>query len=280
MSPKNRSETILCLGANGKVGTLLRRAWNAKPDWDWKLHPVSRREDGDATIWQPGDDTSALGHPRAILALWGVTSGNELATNTYLAHQALLLGEDLKAECVIHLSSAAVYGDNSAAKKENDPPSPVNPYGRAKLEMEHFIAQHQSEVPQVILRVGNVVGADSLFASLGKANEITLDRLADGSSPVRSYLCVKTLVDAVQAITANPGKVPNLINLAEAAPVEMADIVRQAGRPFNWQAATPNAIARVELDTSLLQTVMDLRPERATPNGILEDWRAWRGVKQ
>jgi len=64
---------------------------------------------------------------------------------------------------LVFSSSCAVYGvAGSAQIQEGDGKSPINPYGRTKLTVEHMIEDHCSlgDMGAVILRYFNAAGAD------------------------------------------------------------------------------------------------------------------------
>jgi dihydroflavonol-4-reductase len=60
----------------------------------------------------------------------------------------------------IYLSSLAAVGPAAKARaaREDDPPQPINPYGRSKLLGEKEVLGYQSRLNVVIIRVGGVYG--------------------------------------------------------------------------------------------------------------------------
>lgn len=86
-----------------------------------------------------------------------------------------------------------------------------------------------------------------------------LDQFADHRSPRRSYIGPETLA----RLLANLGTCPDLpqaLNLAQPAPLEMAALLRAADLPFAWRPAPHTSIAEVELDLSRLQHVLQDSP--------------------
>lgn len=102
---------------------------------------------------------------------------------------------------IIYTSSAAVYADNNAAHKENDPTPAPTLYGRSKLLGEQLISQACPK--RTILRLSNVYGngdgngAIDIFKRGG--NKI----YGDGEN-VRDYVHVDVVAEAIKRIALNP----------------------------------------------------------------------------
>lgn len=271
---------LLLLGATGKVGRMLRNVWPGPAP----LVTVGRS--GDVMHrWWPGQPTGALPGTPVIAAFWGVVpgSGGDLEENTTLAIAAMRLGEVLGAPIVIHCSSAAVYAPDAALIGENTPPEPRNAYGRAKAAMERAVLDwaeaHPGGPRPVILRIGNVAGAESLFGAMAGASTVTLDRFADGTGPARSYIAPSDLARVVAALAAaDPAELPTLLNVGAPTPTGMADIASAAGRGIEWRAAPDEAVPLLALDVSRLLEICPLGPEAADPIHLVADWRRATGA--
>ena len=154
-------------------------------------------------------------------------------------------------------------------------PAPVNAYGAAKLDMERAIADLPPDgVRHVILRVANVIGADSLAAALrDRTRPVTLDRFADGTGPCRSYIAPGDLARVFAALMRLPeDALPAIMNVAAPEPVAMADLARAAGRPVIWRDATAGAQPCVSLDTARLDRVLPGAVRCTTPAQMIDDW--------
>lgn len=263
MATRSQFHQALLLGASGKLGRALRRIWAGAPSQHLDITPVFRHatRDENATIWRPGDDASALPQAHVIVAFWGVTKGDaqELSENTLMAGQAAELADRIGAARVLHCSSAAVYGAQPGPLSEASQPTPATPYGLAKLEMEQAVARMtRPEGPDhVLMRIGNVAGAESLFGNARPGGTVTLDRFADGKGPRRSYIAPHDLARVVEALALAP-EVPKTINVAAPSATDMADLAHEAGSKIEWRDAPTNAVQSVELDTSLLSTLVAL----------------------
>ncbi|MCZ0810907.1 SDR family oxidoreductase [Roseovarius sp. EGI FJ00037] len=249
-------------GANGQVGRLVLRAL---VDMDAPRPVTLSRRSGADIVWTP--DTGPcppMPDCDAVLALWGVTSGDDaaLARNSDLARQARRIALAAGASRVIHLSSAAVYGAGLGLR-ESDPARPVSAYGRAKLAMERTIAAfpRREGLCHCCLRVANVLGADSLTPALASGAPVVLDRFGDGRGPLRSYVSPASLARVLLALTRLPAsRLPPLLNVASAPALRMETLVRAAGREVAWRPAPDGALAAVTLDASALNALMPALP--------------------
>ncbi len=274
MAGTQQSRKVLLLGASGKLGRMLGALWQSER---FGLIPVYRSEGQGGLAWKVGDPTPKIDDVSAVIAFWGVTPGQgcNLNDNSRLALAAMELGQSLGAGMVVHCSSGAVYRSGERPLSETGPACPISDYGRAKLEMEKAIEESGSNpgMRNVILRIGNVAGADSLFANMRPGGRITLDRFPDGSSPSRSYISPLDLVRLVETLVAD-GSVSGIYNVAAPVPTAMGDIARAAGCQIDWREAPDTALPMVWLDTSRLSSIFPLPPEAAAPDHLLEGARA------
>lgn len=285
---KTRQRGLLVLGASGKLGRMLMRHWQVAGPAGWHARWQYRKNaPPDGIEWQPGAPAPMLS-VGAVLALWGVTPRTgraapcDLADNAALAIQAMELGAGLGAERVLHCSSAAVYEPGPAPLKEAAAGGDINVYGRAKLDMEEAIAgwcaAHPDGPRAVIMRIGNVAGADSLFDAIGRgAGSVTLDRFETGEGPRRSYVSLRVLAQAIEILLNCPvDPAPLIVNVATQPPLAMEDIARAAGCGVDWRAAPQGAAPMVWLDTSRLARLTDLPGETAA--ALVDEWRGREGA--
>ena len=280
---------VLVLGAGGRLGRLLAAAWGdgraagLAPVWQ------SRRALAGAARLDPLADPDGLTRlaagAEALLVLAGTLPGRggALSLNSELALAALAAAPP--GAQVFLASSAAVYGPGGARDfHEDDPPAPAAPYGAAKAAMEAAAAawcrEAGARAPRLtVLRIGNVAGADALLGQGGPGKEagpVTLDRFADGTGPVRSYIGPATLAAVLAGLArrAAAGRaLPALLNIAAPGAVAMADLARAAGRDLLWRAAPEGAIARVVLDTTRLAGLVAPGPGSGDPARMVAEWR-------
>ena len=271
---------ILVLGASGRVGRLMRLAWQAAQRPDVKILYQSRK--GPGQHWCPGQP-NPFGRVDAVIALWGVTHGSEaeLDMNSELA----LAAQDVAAECqagrVLHCSSVAVYAPKEGPLTEQDPTAPPNPYGRAKLRMEQDL-QTAAGPAATILRIGSVAGAESLASSVragwcDQAAAVTLDQFADGRGPARSYIAPTDLARVLVDLAVYPEPLPKVVNVGANAPVYMESLLSAAQHPFQWRAAPDGARQQAVMDCALLETLVG--PLDTDPRHIMGSWLSLEGRK-
>jgi nucleoside-diphosphate-sugar epimerase len=270
---------ILVLGSTGRVGRLLRLAWAKRPPEGVELILQSRDETG--VRWQPGQPVP-FGQVDAVIALWGVTQGdaNQLEMNKELAIEAQRVGAECGADRVLHCSSVAVYAPKDGPLKETDATVPGNPYGQAKLAMEH--ALRDASGPQAVcLRIGSVVGAESLAASMrrgwdGAQDVLTLDRFADGKGPARSYIAPSHLARVLLGL-ATADQLPTVINVGAPSPVHMEAILQAANHPMQWCKARAGARQYAAMDCSRLGALVPPGAQASDPAYMVRDWLSLEG---
>lgn len=268
---------MLVTGAAGRIGGILRAAWG-----------------DDAAIWQsrrsrPGYfEWDMLARPwsgpslsgSVIVNLAGVTSGAALDDNIALARAALDLGAAQGAAHLFLLSSAAVYGRGDGGPlREDGPVHPANPYGHSKLEMEALAAG----LPHVtVLRLGNVAGADALLGRAVADRVVQLDPVPGRpGGPARSYIGPLTLARVVARLCdlAFAGAaLPPILNLAQPGGVTMAALLDAAGLPWHYGPENPQVLSSVLLDTSRLESLMEVPVADATV--MVAEWRELQRMRQ
>lgn len=270
------AERCLFTGSNGRLGRLLQRAWpglRGAPTALW----LARRAPADL-LWSPDLPLPHLPACGTLVALWGRTHGDaaQLALNSALLDATLALARHCGAQRILHFSSAAVYGPGISLR-ETDAPIPASAYGRAKWEMEQAIAALPPEgIHHTILRLANVVGADSLApALLPQDTPVILDRFAAGHGPRRSYIAPGDLARILAALALLPPEtLPACLNVTAPHPVDMQALAQAAGRPVLWRPAPEGAIDRVTLDAGVLLSLFPSLDWRATAAEMIADWQA------
>lgn len=271
--------TLLLLGATGKLGRALQACWRVAPPGDMTVTGLARRRNSsDIPVWVPGGPLPATGPVRAVIAAWGVTSGTreDMDSNIALARAALDLAREVGAERVLHFSSAAVYGRGDGPLGEEDAPDPQAPYGASKLRMENAVDDWHKTFEggprSVILRIGNVAGADMLFGNMRAGQSVTLHRLPDGTAPRRSYIAPADLARVIAALVQAPDPA-RIYNVAAPAVTGMDAIATEAGVPIRWQEAPETALPEVWLNTDRLRAVLSLGQQSAQPRHLIDGAR-------
>ncbi len=263
---------VVVTGFTGRLGGLLRRAWQIVPSAG--LAPVwcGRRPGAGADlVWNILDGPAPLLPPGAvILHLAAVLRGDAaaLAANAAMAAPVLAAARQSGARAVLFASTAAVYAPSAVPATEDTPPAPANAYGRAKLAAEMaFLAS--GPVPVSRLRIGNVVGADALLGPRATPGPLVLDPVPGrAGGPVRSWIGPQTLAQVLAALCHAPS-VPPVLNLAADPPLPMADLLTAAGRDWTWGPPNPAVVPDAILSVARLAARMPL--PAATPAALIAE---------
>lgn len=272
--PSSSSKTLLVLGSTGKLGRLLRACLTGSPELiaGWQVVWGARKADT-SVDWVYSESPPPKAD--AVLALWGVVPGNgDLASNITLAHRAVEIAQESGAARVLHCSSSAVYGPAREATEASEL-APVNAYGVAKIEMEQSlfsdVSGQSTEPKSSVLRLANVVGADSLFRAIQSGQPVTLDAFDIGQSPIRSYATPTVIWQAAaNMLSATP--MPEIVNVAASNPVAMHEMLEAAQCPFVWRPAPETAVAEVSMSMARLRRLTG-QSLVVPPQEMIAEWR-------
>lgn len=271
---------VLLLGATGRLGGMLRRHWpeaqalrsqsrQPRPGFHSFELPAAGEPPSDAAI------SAALG-ARAVISLAGVTPARAgacrgaLEDNIDLALAALKLAEAAAVPRFFVASSAAVYGAEVGALREDIPCAPLSDYGRQKLAMEQAVHEAPGKTAVTALRIGNVAGADAILG--GWQPGMQIDRFADGRTPSRSYIGPVTLARVLYTL-CRINDLPPVLNIAAPGAVQMGALLDAAGLAWQPKPAPAAAIPEVRLDTNALENHVDFTPDTQTPAGLVREWQ-------
>lgn len=285
------------LGGAGRIGRVLRQCWPTELSQTAQLRWQARRLQMDALpqedwvildpLLAPDALVQALVGAETVLCLAGSIPGRsgDLADNTRLALAAIEAAAQVRSRGqvleagrgrvpkVILVSSAAVYGDQAGLLRECDPVSPVSAYGQAKYEMEQQALARGRElgVQVCILRIGNIAGLDVILGNWKPGS--ALDQFADGRSPRRSYIGVRTLARVLAVLLQQP-VLPPLLNIAQPGSIDMADLLQAAGHEVVTRPAPETAIPEVIFDLTLLHETLPCQdmPSAAEPICLIAEW--------
>jgi nucleoside-diphosphate-sugar epimerase len=199
-----------------------------------------------------------------VVDVAGVTHGDRMDDNARLAGA---IAAAARGRRVLHAGSIAAYGDTGAAAAEDRPLAPRAPYGAAKAAAEAAVTGRA-----VVMRIGNVIGADALEAAV-QAGPVVMDRFPDGRGPRRSCIGPCTFARVVAALAAAP-ELPPAVNVAQPGAVDLAAILEAADVPFAWRAASPAAVPLAAMDVGRLAAIVPLAP--ADPATLAAEWHAFR----
>lgn len=271
-----KNNKALLLGASGRLGQILSSNWPKSDDLRLQSRrPIAGGMDFDM-LTQPKVLAQAASNCRAVICFSGVTpahakaSGDAMALNVSLACAAVKVAP--KGVRVFLASSAAVYGNGHEIHHEDGPCTPLSDYGRAKLEMEHqaIALGQQRGVPVTALRIANVAGADAILG--GWKDGMTLDQLADGTTPSRSYIGPKSLARVIYELTKT-ADLPEVLNITAPGTIQMGALLDAAGLAWRPRPAPAAVIPSVALSTQKLEQFVAFSPLESIADGMIDQWR-------
>lgn len=269
MSQKTSTGPLI-LGAGGQVGQMLYRLWVAgsltfdgDPMWHLRRPRPSQKQ---TLCWDLLQDVAPPIKPNAVICFAG---GKNVKSNVALAEAALNIADGAP---LLYASTQAVYGRQEGSMSEASPCQPDNDYAVQKYATERAMA----EAPNVVcLRVGNVIGADTLLAAV-RSGPVALDQFEDGQSPRRMMIGPQTLGQILIDLIAKFDVLEPILNLSQPGLIEMSDLLDAAGASWFWQPAPKTALPSLEMDLTTLQSHVTVPP--ADPAQLVREARAagWR----
>jgi len=273
-------DRTLIVGATGRVGTLLSRAWRLtgrSPLFQHRGHRAMTmlREINWSPLRQPVPNISEKMSAMIILA-GKVPGRGDMADNARLAEACLQAAEKIDIKRVLLASSSAVYGTNIGVPfGENSPVCPINDYGKAKVAAEQVAEKWRARGLKVTcLRIGNVAGADALLTN--PASPVKIDQFSDGGAPVRSYIGPLSLARILSELLDLD--LPDILNVAAPVPVSMSELASAAFGEWLWQPAPNSAQQHITLNCDLLASLVRFSPDESKASEMVKQWHAARDV--
>lgn len=274
---------LLVLGGSGRLGRMLRHYWPKADDLVAQSRAGGVGLLGFDVLGAPDQLDAAMHGKRGIVCLSGLTPayaarhGGEMSVNTDLACAAINAAARTGVPRVFLASSAAVYGAESGPFAENALLYPVSDYGNAKAEMETAAKTLARDigVKITILRIGNVAGADAILG--GWTPEMQLDQLPDGTTPRRSYIGPKTFARVLYELSLIMD-LPTVLNIAAPGTLAMGDLLNAAGLAWSPRLAHDGVLAKVALQTTALEQLVDIAPNEGEPARMAAEWAAMKGL--
>lgn len=168
------------------------------------------------------------GKTKAFQSAAYYTSNREGTASLFRALQ----GSGAAPRRVVFLSSLAAAGPSASGQgvREDDPPRPVTPYGRSKLEAEEITLQHKDRFPVVIVRATAIYGpGDMDFLDFFKWINRGLLPVTRVQKPV-SLCYVKDLVEALDLCSRRDIVSGEIFNVADPRPYTWEELGSAAGR--------------------------------------------------
>lgn len=305
---------VLVTGATGFIGrrvtnTLAKEGWSVRAaarDPGAILVPTSIERVAMRDLAQPADWSKLLDGVTHVVHLAGIAHApGSLPDALYTRINAEAPGELAQAargkvERLVFVSSVRAQAGLSADHiiTENDPPQPIDAYGRSKLEGERLIAA--SSVSFTALRPAVVYGkgVKGNIASLATLAKTPMPLPFAGFDNRRSLLALDNFVAAISLALASERAANETFLVADAEPISVADLVaamreglhrpphlvkaplggvkrlmRSLGREAEWERISGNFV----IDASKLMRI-GWRPSVSTRDGIVKMMRAENGA--
>ena len=169
--------------------------------------------------------------------------------------------EEKKITKLLHISSSAVYGGilGTGAVKEGVSLIASNHYGQSKINQENFLRSLPIKEVATIVRIGNVLGGDSLTRqiNLKEPQEIMLDYYQNGRSAMRSYIDPVNLSKILLNLVKLESLGLEIFNCAASKPFYMEDVLKSFNIKFNLSSLSGIENQYLALDTGRLAKKVD-----------------------
>lgn len=283
---------MICVtGATGRLGTFVRAHIERKGLDQFIFQSRNPPKDvfGNWVNWSLNGSTipQELESVDTIIHLAGTTHTGQPASdhrdfeesNVQVTKNLLHAVEGSNVSKILIASSASVYGKPKRGQpilKETDLTVPLNEYGKSKLSMENAVFEwNQTTAVQKahILRIGNIFGADQLVQNalkLESGKELFIDQFESGLGPLRSYIGPIGLAKVLVQLATTDQTIPDVLNVADAPGVRMESLIEALSEfieiEWRFRPAPDSAIEEVVLDTSELESLLDLRNKESMEN--------------
>lgn len=189
----------------GKGPISIRLASTIAPNFDVAVYSEITPLKSEKVAIRPYQDLkmSSIKNDDVVLAAW-----RKIPIESSVKMHVLesLSSKLIETNLLVNLSSISVYGVTDSIAAESSPASPINLYGRHKLELENFFESNfMSKI--LNLRISNVFG-DSFFDDV--VNKLIMSikhnksiELMEPSLHFRDYISIDTLVNLIVEMIHN-----------------------------------------------------------------------------
>jgi nucleoside-diphosphate-sugar epimerase len=218
---------VAVTGSNGFIGQHLVRRFDAA---SWEVRAVTRR---DIELGRTGEVFSGAD---VVVHAAGATRAPSIsqlrASNVELTARMLAAAREARVGRFIFVSSLAAAGPAQSLDSpitDATPPSPIEAYGRSKLDAETLV--RSADLQSVIVRPAAVYGpGDRDFLSLFRLARRGIAIYPANREYWLSIIHVADLADAIVSCASSPTAPGRIYCLANDAPVQWAELFRLAAR--------------------------------------------------
>jgi UDP-glucose 4-epimerase len=197
---------------------------------------------------------------------------------------------------VVYASSSSVYGDQPASsKRENDLPSPISPYGAAKLAAEYYCRAFAASFPleTVSIRYFNVFGPRQDPGSPYSAViPLFITAILSGQRPViygdglqsRDFTFVGNVVEGNLMAADAPGVSGRVFNVAMGGSINLLCLLASLNRLLGTDVQPihadprPGDIRESMADITMARRDLGYEPRIALEEGLARSIEYYRGV--
>jgi UDP-glucose 4-epimerase len=197
------------------------------------------------------------------------------------------------AHVVFASTGGALYGDGvPLPTPEATPARPLSPYGASKLAGEAYVSTWSRlyELPNVVLRLGNVYGPRQQPHGEAGVVAIFSDKLTNGATPTvfgdgrqtRDYVYVGDVARAF--VLASEGARAGTWNVGTGVETDVLDLLallqRAAGTELEpgFEPLRPGELLRSALDAGALERELGWRPDVELESGLATTFRTFATV--
>jgi UDP-glucose 4-epimerase len=214
----------------------------------------------------------------------------DLEVNVRGTFNVLQVAQRVGARVVFASTGGALYGDHAPIPTREDaiPPQPLAPYGASKLAAEAYVGtwSRLHDIPNVVLRLGNVYGPRQTPHGEAGVVAIFSDSLLKGKRPIvygdglqtRDYIHVADVAAAFLAAGESGEGTYNVGWGQERTVLELLDVLqRAAGTQLEpiYEALRSGELKRSSLDSSRLRR-LGWRPEVEFEAGLRDTLDTYR----
>jgi UDP-glucose 4-epimerase len=190
-------------------------------------------------------------------------------------------------ETLVHFSSSEAYGSaRTIPMSESHPLNPLTPYAASKAASDHLVRTYAATfgIDALVIRPFNNYGPrqndqqyagiiPTLLKSAFEGCDFTL--FGDGLQ-TRDYMYVTDTVRAALALYKCPQACGQVVNIASGREVSILELKSKIelilGRPVptHWDNARPGDVRRHRADITLLESLLDFKPQVSLDEGLLK----------